>query len=67
MKRTNVKNERLVALFLLGCVLFSYPFLEIFNVRRFVLGVPLLYLYLFTAWAAVIATAAVVVRRAETT
>jgi hypothetical protein len=61
MRRGNIKNERLVALFLLGCLLFSYPLLEAFNVPAFVLGVPILYGYLFVAWAAVIAVAAIVV------
>jgi uncharacterized membrane protein len=65
MKRTNVKNERLVALFLLGCTLFSYPFLDIFNVRAFVFGIPALYLYLLVAWVGMIALAAIVVGRRE--
>jgi hypothetical protein len=59
MKRANVKADRLAALFLLGFALFNYPFLAIFNHARLVLGVPLLYLYLFVAWGAVIALAAV--------
>jgi hypothetical protein len=65
MQRTNARNERLVALFLLGLLLFNYPLLTLFNVPRIVLGVPLLYLYLFAAWAAVILIAAVVARRTE--
>lgn len=58
MKRADLKADRLVALFLLGFVLFNYPFLAVFNHARLVLGVPLLYLYLFLAWGAVIALAA---------
>jgi hypothetical protein len=65
MQRTNARNERLVALFLLGLLLFNYPLLTLFNAPRVVLGVPLLYLYLFVAWAAVILIAAIVVRRTE--
>jgi hypothetical protein len=61
MKRTNVRNERLVALFLLGLLLFNYPVLGPFNAPRLVLGIPLLYLYLFGAWAAVILVAALVI------
>jgi hypothetical protein len=64
-KRSNVRNERLVALFLLGLLLFNYPLLTLFNVPRVVLGVPLLYLYLFVAWAAVILVAVIVVHRTE--
>src|SRR6266545_4742739 len=55
MKRTNVRNERLVALFLFGLLLFNYPLLAMFNSATLVAGVPKLYLYLFVAWAAVIA------------
>lgn len=66
MKRTNVRNERLVALFLLGMLLFNYPFLATFNAPLLLLGLPALYLYLFAAWGVVIAVAALIVRRSET-
>jgi hypothetical protein len=65
MKRTNVRNERLVALFLLGLLLFNYPLLALFNAPRIVLGVPLLYVYLFAAWVAVILVTVVVLHRTE--
>jgi hypothetical protein len=67
MARTNVRTERLVALFLLGLLLFDYPLLALFNSPRFVLGVPLLYLYLFVAWAAIIAATAIILGRTEDT
>ncbi len=57
MKRTNIRNERLVALFLFGLLLFNYPLLAMFNTPTLVAGVPKLYLYLFVAWAAIIAGA----------
>jgi hypothetical protein len=64
--RSSRVGQRLAALFLLGCLLFNYPLLAIFNVRATVLGIPLLYAYLFCAWALLIAlVAAVVSRRAE--
>lgn len=63
MKRTNVRTERLVGLFLLGLLLFNYPLLAAFNTPRLVLGLPLLYLYLFAAWAAIIAVTAIVLAR----
>lgn len=44
----------LVAVFLLGGLLFSFPLLALFNVGATVLGVPVLYAYLFAAWAALI-------------
>jgi hypothetical protein len=65
MKRTNVRNERLVALFLLGLLLFNYPLLAMFNTPRLVAGIPLLYLYLFAGWIGVIAVAAAILRWTE--
>ncbi len=53
-------RQRVIAVFLLGCVLFSYPLLALFNVHTSVARVPLLYAYLFVAWAGVIALIAVV-------
>ena len=47
--------QRLVALFVLGCLLLSYPLLSLFNTGGTLWGIPLLYIYLFGAWAALIA------------
>lgn len=55
--------ERLVALFLLGVLLLFPPVLEAFNRPVRVLGLPVLYLYLFAAWALLILLTAVVARR----
>jgi hypothetical protein len=57
------QSQRLVALFALGVLLFSYPLLSLFDTSHTVLGVPLLYAYLFGAWAALIALMVVVVER----
>jgi hypothetical protein len=65
MKRTNIRNERLVALFLLGLLLFNYPLLAMFNTPRLVAGVPLLYLYLFVGWLGIIAAGAAILRWTE--
>jgi hypothetical protein len=65
MTKSSRKGPRLVALFLLGCLLFNYPLLALFNVRGTVLGIPLLYAYLFCAWAMLIALVAVVMERPE--
>lgn len=46
--------QRLVALFLLGCLLFSYPLLALFDSPGEVFGIPLLFAYLFGAWALLI-------------
>ena len=65
MTKTSRKGARLVALFLLGCLLFNYPLLALFNVRASVFGIPLLYAYLFAAWALLIALVAVVMERGD--
>lgn len=54
MTRDTYKNRRLVSLFLLGCLLFNYPILSIFNLPETVLGIPLLYLYVLVSWASLI-------------
>jgi len=52
------KGQRFVALCLLGTLLFNYPILALFNVSGTVLGVPVLYVYMFIAWTALIAAMA---------
>jgi hypothetical protein len=56
-------GERLIALFLLGVVLFTPPFLGIFNVATINFGIPTFYLYLFTAWLALIVLVALATER----
>jgi hypothetical protein len=53
------KNKRLVGLFLLGCVLFNYPLLSLFNLQTLIFGVPLLFFYIFTGWTLLILLAAI--------
>ena len=55
MQQTEAKGQRLIALFILGCLLFNYPVLSLFNVSADALGVPVLYAYIFAAWALLIA------------
>lgn len=57
------KSERLVALAFLGLLLFDYPLLSLFSSEGRVLGIPVLFAYLFAAWATVIALIALIVRR----
>ena len=45
---------RYIGLFLLGCFLFCYPVLTIFNLPYCLLGIPLFFFYLFTAWSVLI-------------
>jgi hypothetical protein len=51
-----------VAVFLLGFLLFTYPLIALFNVAETVFGVPVLYAYVFGAWAALIVLIALAVR-----
>lgn len=57
------QSQRLVALFLLGCLLFSFPLLALFNGGGTLLGIPLLYVYLFGAWGLLIVAMLLVVER----
>jgi hypothetical protein len=57
------QSQRLVALFMLGCLLMTYPLLALFNRGGSVFGLPLLYVYLFGAWALLIVLMALAVTR----
>ncbi|MCP3952981.1 MAG: hypothetical protein GY697_12310 [Desulfobacterales bacterium] len=48
------KSMQLVGVFFLGCILFNYPIIALFNIDAFVMGLPLFYIYLFAAWAMLI-------------
>ena len=63
MDSGNRTHERLLALFMLGVLLLLPPLLLIFNRPARILGIPALYLYIFSAWALVIALAAAIARR----
>lgn len=63
MNKPNVKGQRLVALFLLGNLLFNYPLLALFNRPDSILGIPVLYAYVFGAWILLIALLAAVVEK----
>jgi hypothetical protein len=56
-------GQRLIALFLLGCLLLNFPLLYLFERNLAIEGVPLLFIYVFTAWAALIALLALAVER----
>lgn len=51
MELERLLGPRLLVLFLAGCLLFGYPILGLFSRRVTVGGVPLLFAYLFIAWA----------------
>lgn len=56
------RRDKLIGLFALGLLLFNPPLLDLFSGGT-VFGWPLLYVYLFGAWALVIGAAAAVVER----
>jgi len=65
MKRSGISSERIVGLLILGILMFSPPFILIFDKPVLVAGIPLLFLYLFLAWAALIALMMLVVERTQ--
>jgi hypothetical protein len=56
-------GQRLIALLVLGWLLFNYPLLALFNDAATWCGIPLLVAYLFGAWALFIALLALIVER----
>ena len=63
MKKAGPAAARLVGIFLAGCLVFSFPLIALFNVSGRVLGVPILYAYLFSAWLLLIVLVALLVER----
>jgi hypothetical protein len=63
MGRRSLVAERLLALFAAGWLLLNYPLLALFGRLGTMAGIPALYLYLFAAWALLIAGIALVVGR----
>lgn len=61
MSRPGFTGEGLFFLFLLGVFLFNPPLLSIFDIPRQLFGVPLLYLYLFACWGALLLSVAFVI------
>ena len=63
MNRSIITGQRLAAVFLLGCVLFNYPLIALFNKPGEIADIPLLYFFLFGAWALLIVLMAWVIVR----
>lgn len=55
MLRRNLIGQRLLVLCMLGWLLFNYPLLALFDGAADWLGLPALWVYLFVAWALLIA------------
>jgi len=56
------RTKRLIGLFLLGYLLLNHPLISLFNSPRLVWGIPLLYAYIFGAWALIIILVALIAR-----
>ena len=63
--RDSLRSARMVAVAALALLLFGFPVMALFDVDVRLLGVPLLWAYLFVAWGVVIAAVAWVVRDAD--
>jgi hypothetical protein len=63
MSRPSVTGEGLFFLFLLGVFLFNPPLLSIFDLPLQLFGVPLLYIYLFTCWGALLLLVAFIIEK----
>lgn len=63
MHRRVLAGDRLVATFLVGCVLFNYPLLAVFHRHVLFGGIPLVYGYIFLAWGLVIGLIAWAIER----
>ena len=61
MDKFEIKGRRLVALSMLGFLLFNYPLLALFNRPGTLGGIPMLYVYIFAAWGTLILLIAMVV------
>lgn len=65
MSRFETKGQHFLALFMFGMLVFNYPMLALFNVPGTLLGVPMLYAYIFIAWAGLIAAMAYLAESGE--
>ena len=57
------RNDRLIALVAIGALVLNYPLLRIFDAPALVFGIPVLYLYLFAVWIAVIVLVGIAMER----
>ena len=67
MDNFEIRSQRMVALSMLGCLVFNYPILELFNRSGTVFGIPVLYAFIFAAWGLLIAMMALVVETKDRT
>ena len=65
MPHSDITGQRLVAIVLLGALLFNYPVLSLFSKPGVWFGIPLLYLYIFAVWAFLIGLTAWAIERRQ--
>ena len=58
-------RENIVVLFIAGVLALNYPLLSSANRLLLPLGIPLLYLYIFLVWLAIIVLTALIVERKD--
>lgn len=63
MRKPDLTREWLIAAFMLGAVLFNYPVLSLFNTNATLLGIPVLYVFIFLAWGGLIGLTAWIIGR----
>jgi hypothetical protein len=63
MNQRNLTGQRLLALFVAGCLALNYPLLALFATDRLFWGIPILYIYIFISWLVLIVLLAVVIER----
>lgn len=65
MTRNPLTQARLVALCVLGALLFGFPLVSLFSRELLVWGIPVFFLYAFGVWAVLVALTAVVLEVGE--
>ncbi len=48
------RNAKLIGLFMLMVLLFNFPILPLFGKQQLIFGLPVLYVYIFVVWLAII-------------
>jgi hypothetical protein len=66
MHRSLLLRQRMIGLFLLGVLLLYSPLLSVFDTNAELLGFPVIDIYLFSTWVALIALIAWLVERGRT-
>jgi hypothetical protein len=62
MSPDNRKTRRLAGVFFLGWVLLNYPILSLWNLAATFGEIPLLYTFVFAAWALIIGLVSLITR-----